>query len=109
MANWRARMPRWLWFALVRIRVHARRRSLRFTLKAREELAALHLAERDGAEILAELTIADFDSRIQASETGEWMYVFKPNVAAARLYVKLILRGDCVVISFHEEGEGDGD
>jgi hypothetical protein len=34
--------------------------------------------------------------------TGEWAYVLPGTV----LYVKLILRNDCVVVSFHEdEGE----
>ncbi len=35
------------------------------------------------------------------------MYLFKPVLAASRLYVKVILRSDCIVVSFHEdEGEG---
>lgn len=38
---------------------------------------------------------------------GEWMYVFKPYVGGRVLYVKLIVRDGCVVVSFHEdEGEG---
>ncbi len=35
------------------------------------------------------------------------MYVFKPFLGETVLYVKIILRNDCVVISFHED-EGDG-
>jgi hypothetical protein len=35
------------------------------------------------------------------------MYVFKPSFAGAILYVKLILRIDCIVVSFHED-EGAG-
>jgi len=31
------------------------------------------------------------------------MYVFKPVLAETALYVKLILRKDCVLISFHED------
>ena len=38
---------------------------------------------------------------------GEWAYVFKPLLAGTVLYVKLILRSDCAVISFHQ-GEGEG-
>ena len=34
--------------------------------------------------------------------------VFKPTVAETVVYVKIILRDDCVVISFHEE-EGERD
>ena len=29
------------------------------------------------------------------------MYVFKPRVSAVPLYLKVILRDECVVISFH--------
>jgi hypothetical protein len=36
------------------------------------------------------------------------MYVFKPAVAGIVVYLKLIVRVDCVVVSFHEdEGEID--
>jgi hypothetical protein len=36
------------------------------------------------------------------------MYVFKPSVASTTVYVKLILRAECLVVSFHEdEGESD--
>jgi hypothetical protein len=35
------------------------------------------------------------------------MYLFKPSLGAATIYVKVILRGDCIVVSFHE-GEGEG-
>jgi hypothetical protein len=35
------------------------------------------------------------------------MYVFKPSLAGMVLYVKLILRSDCIVVSFHED-EGGG-
>jgi hypothetical protein len=38
----------------------------------------------------------------------EWLYVFKPEVAGTVVYLKLIVRADCVVISFHDD-EGDGD
>jgi hypothetical protein len=31
------------------------------------------------------------------------MYVFKPSVGGIVVYVKVVLRSDCVVISFHEE------
>ncbi len=35
------------------------------------------------------------------------MYVFKPTLFGSILYVKLILRADCIVVSFHED-EGAG-
>ena len=34
--------------------------------------------------------------------------MFKPEVAGTVVYLKLIVRADCVVISFHDD-EGDGD
>ena len=42
-----------------------------------------------------------------ATASPRTSYVFKPQLAGMVLYVKLVLRSDCVVISFHEdEGEG---
>ena len=37
------------------------------------------------------------------------MYVFKPVVGSMLIYLKVVLRADCIVVSFHEEGHGDGD
>jgi len=31
------------------------------------------------------------------------MYVFRPTVAQTVVYLKLIVRTDCVVVSFHED------
>ena len=36
-------------------------------------------------------------------------YPFKPQVAETILYVKVILRNDCVVISFHEDEDGSNE
>jgi hypothetical protein len=35
------------------------------------------------------------------------MYVFKPRVDEATIYLKLILREECVVVSFHEDENGN--
>jgi hypothetical protein len=35
--------------------------------------------------------------------TREWIYVFKPTVAETVGYIQLIVRADCVIISFHED------
>jgi hypothetical protein len=44
---------------------------------------------------------------VESAATGEWMYLWRPVLAGTVLYVKLILRDDCVLLSFHEdEGEG---
>jgi hypothetical protein len=52
------------------------------------------------------LTTDDSAGRLESAATGEWMYLFKPRLAGMVLYVKLIVRSNCVVISFHED-EGD--
>ena len=54
------------------------------------------------------LTVVDFAERLESEATGEWMYVFKPVVAGTVVYLKLVVRAECVVVSFHEdEGETD--
>jgi hypothetical protein len=93
-------------------RIHelAGRGRVRLTLKAARELAALGagLDVRDACDVLAALTAGDFADRFESEQTREWMYVFNPLVAGTVVYLKLILRAECVVISFHEdEGEDD--
>ena len=82
---------------------------VRFTHKALRELSALDLGldEDDCCALLSELTAADSAGRIKSAITGEWMFVFKPTVIGTRLYLKLILRGNCIIISLHEEGNED--
>ncbi len=102
-------MPRWLPKVLTRIREHAVARKVLFTLKARRELASLAfgLDEEDACDVLANLTVEDAAGRLESAATGEWMYLFKPMLAGTVLYVKLLVRNDCVVVSFHED-EGGG-
>ena len=97
--------PRWLVRALEEIRRCGLARSVDFTVKADEELLALGLAlnQDDACEILARLSLRDFAERMISTRTGEFMYVFTPQVAGVSLYVKVILRRRCVVISFHEQ------
>ena len=102
-------MPRWLVNVLPRIRELALARRVRFTLKARRELALREagLDEEDACDTLAGLTAEDSAGRLLSKATSEWMYLFKPILGGSRLYVKVVLRGDCIVVSFHEdEGEG---
>jgi len=48
--------------------------------------------------------------RLHSRSTGEWMYVFTPVIGGVPVYLKPIVRGDCVVVSFHEqEGHNDED
>src|SRR3990167_2578210 len=101
---------RWLPAVLARIRELAAQRRVRFTLKALRELAALDpgLDQEDACGVLMDLAPGEFVERPVSRKTGEWMHVFKPTVAGTVIYVKVILRNDCVVISFHDEGdEGD--
>lgn len=82
-------------------------RKVRFTLKAFRELARLGMGldEEDACDVLANLTLTDLVGRLFSEKTGEWMYVFKPSIGGIVVYVKVVLRADCVVISFHEEEE----
>lgn len=98
-------MPRWLPRLLRRIHERAGRGRVRLTLKAARELAAIGdgLDIRDACDVLAALTSEQFTERIASEHTGEWMYVFKLSVAETLIYLKLVLRQDCVVVSFHED------
>ncbi len=96
----------WLLKALKRIRKLATTRKVLFTLKALRELAGLGLDEEDACDILAKLTADDSAGRLKSARTDEWMYVFKPQLSGTAIYIKLILRSNCVLISFHED-EGD--
>lgn len=69
----------------------------------------LGLAEEDACDVLAHLSARDFSERITSTVTGEVMYVFAPRVADVVLYVKVALRRHCVVISFHELENTEGD
>ena len=100
-------MPVWLSRVLGRIQALAAEGSVRFTLKALQELAVLDLDADDAVEVLHGLTAKDSAGRLVSAHTGEWMYVFKPAVGETTVYLKLVLRTDCVVVSFHEEESGD--
>lgn len=104
-------MPRWLQHVLARVRERASAGKVRFTYKALRELAALELGldPDDCCDVLGNLTAGDSAGRIRSVIGGEWMYVFKPTVSGTRLYLKLILRRECIIISFHGEGNDDGD
>ncbi len=98
-------MSRWLPLVLRRISELAARRQVRFTLKARRELAGLDIGldEEDVCQLLAELTAQDSAGRLRSHATGEWMYIFTPALAGTVLYIKIVLRADCILVSFHED------
>ena len=74
-------------------------------MKALRELAELGMGldEEDACDVLERLNASEFAERVRSKKTGEWMYVFKPEVGTVPVYLKLVLRAECVVISFHEE------
>lgn len=100
-------MPRWLPRTLTQIRALARSGKVAFTLKALRELTLLDLDAEDACEVISDLGLGDFDSRLRSALTPEWMYVFKPDILGTTLYLKLIIRANCVVISFHEDESSD--
>ena len=101
-------MPAWLPRVLKRIRELVAANKVRFTFKVRSELAGLRFGvdERDACDLLANLTVEDAAGRLASQVTGEWMYIFKPLLVGVVLYIKLIVRNDCIVVSFHEDEEG---
>jgi len=94
-----------------RIRDLAWTRRVRFTAKAFEELrsSSLRLSREEAREALAGLSPTEFRQRIRSRETNELMYVFQPRVSGTVFYLKVVLRDECVVISFHEEEDASGD
>lgn len=101
-------LPRWLSNVLNRVHELAEEGKIRLTAKALAELSSLGLGldAEDARDVLCALKASDFTERIRSATTNEWMYVWKPDVFEIVLYIKLIVRGDCVIVSFHED-EGD--
>ena len=82
-------------------------RKVLFTLKALREIANLELGldPDDVCDVLAGRQRSDLAERIQSQVTGERMDIFKPSLEGVVVYVKVILRDDCLVLSFHEDEE----
>lgn len=99
-------MPSWLPRVRRRIRNLAIAGRVRFTLKALQELAELALDWDDALDVLRRLSDEDAQGRLRSVDTGEWMYIFKPTIGGLRLYLKVIVRDDCIVVSFHEDEAG---
>ncbi|MCC6897462.1 MAG: type II toxin-antitoxin system MqsR family toxin [Polyangiaceae bacterium] len=96
-------MPRWLPRVLKRMRTLASKGCVRLTYKAEREAVALGLAVDDVSEVVERLTSTDSAGRLASEATGEWMYLFKPAVGELIVCVKIVLRKDCVIVSFHED------
>ena len=103
-------MSQWLPRLLRRVHELAAAQRISLTLKAATELAALELGldTEDLSDVLVGLTSEDFAEKIVSKTTGESMYVFKPTISDVIIYLKIIVRQTCVVVSFHEDqGESD--
>ena len=100
-------MARWLTKVLRRVQDLALQRRLRLTAKASQEIAALGLDPEDVRDALMKLKSADLDGRKISHVTGEWLYIFKRHAEEELVYIKLILRGECVLVSFHQDEEDD--
>jgi hypothetical protein len=100
-------MPRWLPKILKRIHELAAAGEVRMTYKAEREALLLGFSPGDVRDAMVALGARDSVGRLTSETTGEWMYVFKPDVGGQTIYVKLVLREDCVVVSFHEDEGGD--
>jgi len=98
-------VPRWLFRPLRCIHELATEGRVRLTLKALRELAALGagLDAQDACDVLFALTVDDFVARFESETTKEWMYVFRPVVAGMVVYLKVVVRDECLVVSFHED------
>jgi hypothetical protein len=102
-------MPRWLPTVLERIHDLAMRGKVCFTLKALRELLTLEMGfdVDDAIDVIAGLRVSNSAGRIVSERTGEWLYIFKPRVGDTVVYLKLAIRGDCIVLSFHEDQEDE--
>jgi hypothetical protein len=96
-------LPAWLSGVLDRIHRLAKAGNVRLTVKALAEVRGLGLGlgVADVIDVLMALTPNDSGGRVRSLLSSEWLYVFKPTVAETVLYVKVVLRNDCVVVSFH--------
>ena len=96
-------MPPWQRRVLTRLRALAVVGRVDFTAKAREELAASGLQREDVIDILASLGRAEPIERLRSARTGEWLYVFRPDVGGDPFYLKVVLRSGCRLVSCHED------
>lgn len=98
-------MARWKAAALAEIHRLTLEGRVVLTDKARREIDRLgpnHIDEDDISDVLLGLNVSDLVQRVHSTVTPEWLYVFKPEVSALMLYIKIAIRENCVVISFHE-------
>ena len=42
-------------------------------------------------------------TRLRSAHSGEWLYVFRPDVGGDPFYLKVVLRSGCTLISCHDD------
>lgn len=102
-------MPRWLGEVLKAVHRNVRRGTVQVTLKALQEMAALEpsISPAEACQLLEGLDRASFRRRLRSIRSGEWLYVFRTAWCAERVYIKLLLRSGCTIVSFHPEASDD--
>jgi hypothetical protein len=100
-------VPGWLARLVARIAAMAADGRVQLTAKASLEADDLGLSQEDVNDVLMSLKTADYAGRLTSH--GEWLYVFLPEVEGLLLYVKLVVRAGCVIVSFHEDKNQDED
>jgi hypothetical protein len=95
--------------ALSRIHALAAAHRVQLTRKARFEMAELGLHLSDAVELLSSLHAWQSRGRAWSSVTGEWLLIFEISAAGVVLYLKVILRAHCVVVSLHEDEHPEDD
>ena len=68
----------------------------------------LGLDETDVCDFLADIRQSDFRERMISTVTGEFLYVFVSSIEDIDIYSKILIRENCVVISFHEDEKKGG-
>jgi len=96
-------VPPWQRRVLTRLRALAATGRVVFTAKARGEMAAAGLRPEDVLDILASLRRAEPIERLRSARSGEWLYVFRPDVGGDPFYLKVVLRSGCTLVSCHED------
>lgn len=97
----------WLPNVLKRIWSLAAAGKVRLTYKALVEAAELGCDAADVVAVLSALEADDSAGRIQSTVNDEWLYLWKPELTGTVVYLKVALRDDCIVVSFHESEEHD--
>ena len=101
------RRPRSVRTIIAQVHECVARGAVRITLKAQDEMNLLEpLADfEDVLDVLDGLTPNDWERKLVSFESGEAMHVFKPSTVFGVLYVKIVIRAGCIVVSFHEDRE----